>query len=420
MRRRLRLAARLLAMITLVLGCLTAAVPRTGADTTGSFNLVARADAMSLGMLDPAAPVVAPVVLDASPATAQASLDSLGQSMAFASLPYPGEFVATLPGTVNGLRPSGTPAVPGYPLYVTSSYPATPRSTQSQGPYSISAASTDSGSVGEAVVGLSTGSPEVAAIRARAEGSRKPDGRSVVADAVSDAEGVAVGPAVRIASVISHVRMTLVDGQPAKVESALRLGAVTVAGTVVGLTEKGVEPAVPGGPSPDVINEALKNAGVGLRLLPASRTPTSFQSGGLEITYATTVPGHGKVTAVIVLGRVSATLQSATAGVQLPATGVGEPVSAPPAESSVAAPVLGDTSGATNAEVAGAAPRSAPRVTLGSRGAKVARLPLGPSGRGFYLTLMLAGAATVAGAQLIRLLAVRLRRAPRLPFVARS
>ena len=408
LRGRLRHAARMLAMITLALGCLAAAVGRSGADTTASFSLVARADAMSLGMLDPAAPVVAPVVLDASPATAQASLDSLGQSMAFASLPYPGEFFATLPGTVNGLRPAGTPAVPGYPFYVTSSYPAAPRSSQSQGPYSISAASAEGDSVGDAVVGLSTGSPEVATIRARAEGSRKRDGTSVVADALSDAEGVAVGPTVRIASVTSHVRMTLAGGQPTKVESAFRLGAITVAGTVIGLSEKGVEPAVPGGPSPDVINEALRSAGVGLRLLPASRTPTSFQSGGLEITYATTVPGHGQVTTVIVLGRVSATVQSANGGaVQLPGPRAGEPAPAPLGPSPVAAPVPQDASGVTNGPVVNAGRGPAPRITLGSRRTRVARLPLGPSGKGFYLTLVLAGAATVAGAELIRALAIR-------------
>ena len=61
--------------------------------------------------------------IDGSGPTAQATLDSVGASRSFASLPYPGETFVSYPGlvaVVTGQVP------PGYPLYAAADYPNNP------------------------------------------------------------------------------------------------------------------------------------------------------------------------------------------------------------------------------------------------------------------------------------------------------
>jgi hypothetical protein len=395
--------------------CLTATAflgaAARGVDS-GTFTVVSRADALSIGVIDPGAPVVpAGVLLDASPATAQATFDSLGQSSAFAALPFPGEFFATLPGTLNGLLAGQAPPFPPYPAYVTSSYPASPQNSQTQGPYGITATSSQSGSVGDAVVGLATGSPQAAEVHARAETAQKPDGL-VVADALTDTEGLTLGTLVRIASITSHVRMTLLPGQKPKAESAIQFGTLTVGGMVVGLTDRGLEVAgSPKSPDTTVVTDLLAKAGIGLTLVPSVHTPTSIVSGGLRITTTNNVRNQGRVVTTIVLGRVSASLENASgllaglpdASGSLDLAPSDAPASAPGAAGGIAA-------GAGAAAQPGAS-TVGPQAGWGdSRRVQVTRPPLGPSGRGFYLVLVLAGLSALGASQVIRLLAVRNRR----------
>src|SRR5438445_6738615 len=95
-----------------VLGAGGIALPRH-ASAESSFNGVAGADGVRLTVFNATAPV-AQTPVDGGGPTAQASLDSLGSSKAFASYPYPGDILIAVPGLLAGL--TGLPAPPGYPL----------------------------------------------------------------------------------------------------------------------------------------------------------------------------------------------------------------------------------------------------------------------------------------------------------------
>ena len=87
--------------------------------------------------------------IDGGGPTAQAQLDSLGDSSAFSSLPYPGATAVAFPGLISTL--SGK-SVPGYPFYVSSQDPSVPTSTVKQPGYLMHAESTPTKSASATLV----------------------------------------------------------------------------------------------------------------------------------------------------------------------------------------------------------------------------------------------------------------------------
>jgi hypothetical protein len=275
-----------------------------------TYTVSAESDAALITVVDPSAPLVTGgLLVQASPATAQAAVDSLGDSTGFASLPYPGAFVATLPGTVDGLLGTGPP-VPPYPFYVASSYPSSPSVSQTNGPYSISSISNSTSTTAQALVGLATGIPQVTTITANATASQQSDG-SLVADATNDVEALTVGSLLRIGSIVSSVHVVSVPGQPLSYTRALQLGTITVGGIPIGLTDKGLVLGnnVVAGPSVGALTKLLSGAGITLTYLPERVTSTSIDSGGVELTISRDIPDQGNVVTTIVLGETSVTLQ---------------------------------------------------------------------------------------------------------------
>src|SRR5687768_9628114 len=92
-----------------------------------------------------------PTPVDAGGPLAQASLDSLGNSQAFASFPYPGDVVVAFPGLAAGF---GVPGVPPYPFSVASSYPQSAEQKQAHPFGDLSASSTEYASTGQAFAGV--------------------------------------------------------------------------------------------------------------------------------------------------------------------------------------------------------------------------------------------------------------------------
>src|SRR5665213_1233207 len=136
----------------------------SGAPNVTSFTVSARGDAIAVEIIDPSAPLFPNgEITDATPGTAQATVDALGESNAFASSPYPGDSIAGLPSLVNGLGGSGgLPPLPSYPFIVNTSYPSTPAADQTQGPYRLAATSSPDASSASARTGVvTTGSPLV-------------------------------------------------------------------------------------------------------------------------------------------------------------------------------------------------------------------------------------------------------------------
>jgi len=326
-------------------------VVRAGADDVGRFSVSARSDVASVEYVDPQAPVVpGGQVLFATPASAQAVLDSLGASQAFAGAPYPGDFAVNFPNTVNGLANAG---LPDYPFYVSSAYPAAPEAQRRVGVNDLSARSGPDSSVGEAQTGLITGNPSVAAAVGRAQATRQADG--VLAEATSAVDGLAIGTTLRLGRISTLARLTVRPGTPPVKETAMSIASVTIAGQTVGLTEKGlVVTDKTMAPALDVnaLNEVLSRAGIELRYVPAVETPSSITSASLRITWTNDVPGRGPVRSTLTLGQVRVSAE-AEAAPPLDLPGVGSPAGATDAGLSPS-PVDGETPFAAPASTAAA------------------------------------------------------------------
>jgi hypothetical protein len=170
----MRRGGMLLGTALLVAGSL--GPPAAGADGfSGTFGAVAAADAVRVTWIVPHAPA-SDTVLDAGGPSAQATLDSIGGSQAFASFPYPGENAVTAPALVAGAS-GGQINLPAYPFWVGSTYPVAPKSESSSGPYAIKAESTDTSSASSASVGLdSNGQGSLGLARSSASTVAAPDG----------------------------------------------------------------------------------------------------------------------------------------------------------------------------------------------------------------------------------------------------
>jgi hypothetical protein len=118
-----------------------------GADSGPNFDATASAYGVDQTVSNPSLPLG--LTLEGAGPVAQAHLDSLGDSDALASFPYPGDVTAGLPGTAGALF--GVP-IPQYPLYVTSQAGDQPKSGGAPG-VTLSASSYPTTAIGHAVVG---------------------------------------------------------------------------------------------------------------------------------------------------------------------------------------------------------------------------------------------------------------------------
>jgi hypothetical protein len=319
---------------------------RGATPSVGSFTVSARADAVAIDIVDPAAPLFPNgEITDATPGTAQARLDSLGESDAFASSPYPGDSIAGLPSLINGLGGSGAlPPLPAYPFIVNSSYPSTPTADQTQGPYSLTASSSTNASAAAARTGVVTSSsPSVANIDAAATASLDPTTGKMTASADDITDALSFGSLLTVGDISSHAKLVDVPGMPASLQSSFSVGSTTIAGITVGFTDKGLQlgPDTFSPVLPAVLNALLAKAGITVTYLPAVRTPTSLESGGLAITVAMNVPSQGIVSATTTLGRVSVETASVIAAPAATATPAPfSPAPVPPAATPVALPAV--------------------------------------------------------------------------------
>ena len=287
-----------------------------GETTLATYQVLARADAFTVEMVDSSAPAVpGGEVVKASPATSQSVVNSLGQSVGFASAPYPGDFIISGPGTFNGVRPPGAPELPYYPFVAYSSFPGEPKAEAAQGPYRLKATSEHFASAAEAeMAAAGNGQPAIA--RAFASTKSVVDSATGELTALADStmDGLAIGPLI-IGHVAGHAKMVAGPGQNPSKETAFSVGTVTIAGTTVGFTDKGLQMAGGAAAVPDIsaLSETLSTAGITLTYVPSTQTPTSIESAGLAVGYNGQIPGQGPRRFVVTLGRVRAEVASTTA-----------------------------------------------------------------------------------------------------------
>jgi hypothetical protein len=283
-------------------------------ESTG-YTVSARSDTLGLQLIAAEAPVVSiggGEVLFATPSSAQSSLDSLGASTSYASAPYPGSLVVSLPGTLNGLGSGMLPPAPAYPLYVTSSFPTAPAASQDVGPYGIHAQSSENATDAEARIGVSTFPPQVLSVTSHTSVARDSNSQALTATAVAEITPFSVSNVLRIGDIQGTASATYDPsanaGKP-RLSSSLSIGTITVAGVELGLTDKGLtlagRPVLPVDLSGVV--SGLATAGLQLEYVPGHRTDTSITSAGVRITYQKVLPNLGLTTVRLVLGQVSAT-----------------------------------------------------------------------------------------------------------------
>ena len=313
--------------------------PISAAQSAAGFSLNARADSIGLHPVLSQAPLLPGGDIGfITPASAQASLDSFQTSRAFASAPYAGDFITTLPGTFNGLGSGKLPTVEPFPFYVASEAPSTPVAERSIGPYSVRAASDAKHSAGTSQVGISTQPPQVAAAVASADVSLDDSTGLLTATATTSIEPLAIAPNIRLGDIHTTATLTYDPANPDEgitKNSSLTVGTINISGLELGITDKGLvlngSPLLPIDLS--VVTNLLSQAGIAFAYVPGTETDTSITSAAVSIAYTTDLPSVGATTATAVLGQVSATLDPRAPFSSLPA-----PLFTPTPISTVAAP----------------------------------------------------------------------------------
>jgi hypothetical protein len=442
-------AAFLFVAASAAVGAISGAGPVSAqpqAANPNNFNLSAEGDGMWIEVDDNSLPLTSSV--SASPYSAEAAVNSIDESTALAGVPYLGSFISSLPGLVDGLGSGQIPSVPPAPGYVQTSYPTQNTADESNGPYILTANSSQYSSSAEAGFGVSannTGQPQVSA---SAIATANSDG-SVTVTASAGSDFLNVGP-IDIGDVTSTETMTEQGSQAPTLSGTTDLGTATVAGIKVGFDQNGLE--VLGDTLPllgsltalsNVVDSALSAAGITVQTLPSittdvpgTNTIESYTSGGLEVQQSSNVPTQGKVTVSYILGRVTliatdttvpsvptssvvGSTPTTTSGITPAAsqtgtgsTGTGSPATVPtssgPSETSPVTPATG-TPATTPTSPDLAAPTATPSSpTPQAVGQPTRTAATGPSADSFYLVLVAAALAALGGSQVLRLLGVRL------------
>ena len=386
----------------------TDAIARGQAPTPTSFQAVAGADGMRAYLIVPGAPLSNTVSDGGAPVT-QALVNGVGESVGFAAMPHPGENAIALPSLLVPLLVPQAPSVPPYPLMARSESPTTPTASASGGAIELQARSTERLSEASSVSGggenqgASVGQVETHVI------ARLDDAGGVVSEAMSAAESFSATGVLRIGATTATAMATHPADGPPTAESSFTAEGVTVAGTAVGVSDKGI--LLPGqtNPVPDTsgLSPALDAVGVSMRYLAAQEVDDGVVSAGLEVVVPVVIPGTGTASVRYVFGQARAIASSS--GIVLtedstPPLPTDDGTVAPPSAPSddvAGAPVdVPDTPADTGSDVDTPAPRS-PRPV-------VARVPATASATGFYLVLVVGAVVSFTGGLLVRLIGVRL------------
>ncbi|MGH9035330.1 MAG: hypothetical protein ACRD0O_06155, partial [Acidimicrobiia bacterium] len=258
-------------------------------ETSSAFEVSAAAEGFRFGVGAPNYAVVTQFV-DAGAPVAQALVDSIGNSRAFASNPYPGDLAITGPGTFSGL--TGTPKLGDYPLYAASSYPSVPETKVSQPGYELSAVSQETASNSSAQSGGSSGDSGLGHAVVTSSASHDPDSEVLEAAAHSTVTGLEVGGVLRIGRAEAMAKVSRPLGGDLTRESSFATDAVTISGQSVVLDQSGI--TTPGGalPLPDSspLLAALRQAQITVTYLRGIEDSEGVVSPGLLITQTTSIP----------------------------------------------------------------------------------------------------------------------------------
>jgi hypothetical protein len=249
----------------------------------GSYTATASASLIGVGFtVQPG--VLFDQLIDAGASVAQAQIDSLGTTNAFASDPYPSTSVVGLPGLGAAF---GFGGVPAYPL-IASSNARTPTDHKSAGSITLGASS---------AVGSSKGNVTDGATTAAASTTFDTTSNKVTSVADSQISSLSAGSELSLSGVHTTASMTVASDGTAKQDSSFTVSSLSILGQRVSVTGTGLSIAgndLPLGVDPSSVLapllSRLASQGVTITYLPAIRTATSVTSAGLKIDGLFPVP----------------------------------------------------------------------------------------------------------------------------------
>lgn len=409
-------SAALLAVAAVVVG-----PPAVGQEATPSaFEATAAADGVRAYVQVPGAPLSANVFDGGAPVT-QAYVNGTGESVGFASTPYPGDTAVSVPGLVLPLV--GLPAPPAYPLQARSEAGTTPEASASAGAVDLEAKSTDRSSEASSTSGGGdNGGTAAGRIHTVVTAALDPNG-GVASASTSTVESFSVAGILRIGATEAKASAKQPVGGAHATSSSFAAEGVSAAGVAIGVSNDGL--TLPGqkAPVPDTsgLSPALDAAGIKVHYLAPREVEGGIISAGLEITVPVNQPGRDPMTVTYVLGRARAIATSS--GDAVAATDLGSDVLGGDDSGLGAATPVGETgsaSGALSGDGGALSPsaspsggaslpgdsRPSPRAATVQPAAST--VPASTSAAGFYLVLVVGAAVAFTGGLLVRIIGVRL------------
>lgn len=286
-----------IAVIAGVFALLAAAPAASEVSVWSSYEVVASADGIRVDLVVPGGPL-SDHVFDGGAPRAQARIDGLGTSSAYAAGVYPDDLTLTVPGLASGI--TGLP-IPAYPLIAASSYPTRPSDEIDLAAAALRAESSDHTSSATA----RTRTDIAGRLVTRAAVEHGDDG--LVAWAEATTEAIAIGP-LTIARVHTHAHSTRRAGGDIERASELVVSGARIGGQDVDLTADTSALA------------ALAPHGLAVRYVEPEETDTGIIGAGLEIVVTAPVgltAGDSVVTlsfgrAVAIVDAVPAPLRGGT------------------------------------------------------------------------------------------------------------
>jgi hypothetical protein len=301
----------LVSAAVMVVAATTIGTGESQAAGNGPPTLEARASAEGgrIGFAVPGFAVVEQIIDGGGP-VAEARTDALGNSRAFASLPYPGDSAINGPTNVTGL--AGLPTPPAYPFYAGSAYPLQPESSMTEPGWELHARSEEFASEATATGGAANPQATFGQVATRASARRDPGTGAVASQASSTVTGFRLGDTLDIATVTVSARAVRSTLDDLDRSSSFRVEGLLIGGQAVSVSEAGLTLPGANAPLPDSspLLTALKSQGITITYVRARKDAEGVTSAGLLVSHEMRSPSGQTLRFTYSFGRASAQVLS--------------------------------------------------------------------------------------------------------------
>jgi len=301
----------LVSAAVLVFGITAVGTGEGRADSEVPPTLEARAVAEGgrVGFAVPGFAVVEQIIDGGGPVT-EARTDVLGNSRAFAALPYPGDAAINGPSTAAGL--AGLPSPPAYPFYAGSSYPLRPKTSMKQPGWELQSQSEEFSSEATAFGGSASEQAAFGHVGTKAGARRDPVTGAVESMATSAVTGFRIADALSIGAVTVSARAARSSLATVDRASTLKVEGLLIGGQAVSVSEAGLSLSGSSAPLPDSspVLKGLKAQGISIIYMRPETNAEGVTSAGLVIVHEIKSPSGQTLRFTYNFGRASAQVPS--------------------------------------------------------------------------------------------------------------